>query len=280
LQVVKEQNNFVLNCHFISQQLLKTVSFIKENSAICEITGSDKNKITKDKLYQISNALYSIKDELEGYLSKRTSELFDLEDKIILYDLTNTYVEGRMVNSRLAKFGRSKEKRKDAKLIVLAIVKNREGFLKYSNIFEGNMTDSKTLWTIITALNKRTSFSNRKPIVVMNTGIAIEENLKMLRDKQYEYMCVSRSNLKEYQTDIDSTPIEIKDKKGRPIELMKFKVDEQSNDKYLWVKSKVKALKENSMNGLLSQRFEKGMQSISEGINKSIHLSISIMISM
>jgi len=27
-------------------------------------------------------------------LSKRTNELFDLTDKIILYDLTNTYFEG------------------------------------------------------------------------------------------------------------------------------------------------------------------------------------------
>jgi len=36
----------------------------------------------------------------------------------------------------------------------------------------------------------------------------------------------------------------------------------------LWVKSKAKALKENSMNGLLSQRFEEGIQSIDQGVNK------------
>jgi transposase len=49
---------------------------------------------------------------------------------------------------------------------------------------------------------------------------------------------------------------------------MKVKVDKDNDDHYLWVKSKAKALKENSMNGLLSQRFEQGIQSISEGINK------------
>ncbi|MGC9375116.1 MAG: IS1634 family transposase [Bacteroidales bacterium] len=146
--------------HIISRAIypaseLKTVSFIKENSAICEITGFDKDKVTKDKLYKISHDLYSVKDELENYLSKRTNELFDLDDKIILYDLTNTYFEGRMKNSKLAKFGRSKEKRKDARLIVLALVVNPEGFLKYSNIFEGNMADSKTLETIVNALSKQ-----------------------------------------------------------------------------------------------------------------------------
>ena len=259
--------------HIISRAVypaseLKTVSFIKENSAICEITGFNKDLITKDKLYQISHALYSVKDELENHLSKRTNELFDLDDKLILYDLTNTYFEGRMRGSKIAKFGRSKEKRNDARLIVLAVVVNREGFLKYSNIFEGNMSDSKTLETIIEELSKQTSFSQRKPIVVIDAGIATEENLQMLKDKQYDYMCVSRSNLKEYHADTDSTPIIIKDKREQAIELMKVTVDDGDTDNYLWIKSQAKALKENSMNGLLSQRFEEGIQSIREGIQK------------
>lgn len=245
----------------------KTVSYIKENSAISEITGIEKDKITKDQLYSISHKLYCVKDKLERYLSKRTNELFDLEDKIILYDLTNTYFEGRMQNSRLAKFGRSKEKRNDARLVVLAVVINREGFLKYSNIFEGNMTDSKTLETVIDALSSQTSFTGRKPIVVMDAGIATDDNVNMLKRKGYDYLCVSRSNLKEYYADTNSKPIQINDKKKQPIELLKVKTD-KDNDHYLWVKSQAKALKENSMNGLFAQRFEEGIQRISEGINR------------
>ena len=259
--------------HIISRAVypaseLKTVSFIKDNSAVCEITGHEKKKITKDRLYNISHNLYCVKDKLEQYLSKRTNELFDLEDKIILYDLTNTYFEGSMLGSKIAKYGRSKEKRKDAKLVVLAVVINREGFLKYSNIFEGNMSDSKTLETIVDALSKQTSFTRRKPIVVMDAGIATDDNLKVLKSKKYAYMCVSRSNLKEYYADTNSKPVQIKDKRNQPIELMKVKVDKDNGDHYLWVKSQAKALKENSMNGLLSQRFEQGIQSINEGTNK------------
>ncbi len=267
-----EEKRSLTATHIISRAVysaseLKTVSFIKENSAISEITGAQKSKITKDQLYKISLNLYPIKDKLEQYLSQRTNELFDLEDKIILYDLTNTYFEGRMKNSKLAKFGRSKERRKDAKLIVLAAVINQEGFLKYTNIFEGNMADSKTLKTIIDNLSKQTSFVKRKPIVVMDAGISTNDNLKMLKAKGYNYVCVSRSNLKAYHADTTSKPVQIKDKRKQPIELMKVKVD-NDDDHYLWVKSKTKALKENSMNGLLSQRFEEGIQSISEGINK------------
>lgn len=258
--------------HIISRAVypaseLKTVSFIKENSAISEITGFDKDKITKDLLYGISHKLYKVKDSLEQHLSKRTNELFDLEDKIILYDLTNTYFEGRMLHSKKAKFGRSKEKRSDARIIVLAVVINREGFLKYSNIFEGNMADCKTLATVIDSLSRQTSFSTRKPIVVIDAGIATEGNITMLKNKGYDYMCVSRSSLKEYHADTDALPVQIKDKKNQPIELLKVKTT-GDNDQYLWVRSQAKAMKENSMNGLLSQRFEEGIQSIREGIAK------------
>ena len=90
---------------------LKTARWIKENSAVCEVTGFDIQKVTKDRLSEISVRLYKEKDALEQYLSFRTNELFDIEDRIMLYDLTNTYFEGRKVGSKLAKFGRSKEKR-------------------------------------------------------------------------------------------------------------------------------------------------------------------------
>ena len=82
---------------------LETSRWIKENSASCEITQYPIHKMTKDKLYQSAHRLYRVKDELEQHLSKRTNELFDLDDKIILYDLTNTYFEGRMQDSKIAK---------------------------------------------------------------------------------------------------------------------------------------------------------------------------------
>jgi len=258
--------------HIISRAVypsseLKSVSYIKENSAISEITGLDKDKLTKDLLYGISHKLYKIKTPLEQYLSKRTNELFDLEDKIILYDLTNTYFEGRMTGSKIAKFGRSKEKRNDARIVVLAVVINREGFLKYSNIFEGNMADCKTLGSVIDTMSNQTSWSHRKPIVVIDAGIATDGNIAMLKNKGYDYMCVSRSSLKEYHADTTASPVEIKDKKDQLIELLKVKTY-GDNDQYLWVRSQAKALKEKSMNGLLSQRFEEGIQNIQEGITK------------
>ena len=103
--------------------------------------------------------------------------------------------------------------------------------------------------------------------MVLDAGISTEDNIAMLKRKEYYYLCVSRSNLKEYYADTESNPVKIKDKRNQPIELLKVKVNED-NDHYLWVKSQAKSLNENSMNGLLAQRFEEGIQSINDGIAK------------
>lgn len=87
----------------------KTTRWIQENSAVCELSGYPLEKITKDKLYKNALDLYQIKDELEQHFLKRTNELFDIQDKIVLFDLTNTYFEGRKDKSEIAKFGRSKD---------------------------------------------------------------------------------------------------------------------------------------------------------------------------
>ncbi len=123
---------------------------------------------------------------MENHLSVRTNELFDLKDKIV----TNTYFEGRKKHSSIAKFGRSKEKPSDAKLVVLAMVINIEGFIKYSSILEGNMADSNTLEGMINNLRIKTSASSKRALVVIDAGIATDDNLKMIASKGYDYLCV------------------------------------------------------------------------------------------
>jgi Transposase DDE domain len=243
---------------------LGTVRWIKENSAICDVTGYDEEKMTKDKLYQSSLALFEVKDCLEKHLSKRTNELFDLQDKIILFDLTNTYFEGEKRNSKLAKFGRSKEKRSDARLVVLAMVVNIEGFIKYSSIHEGNYADSSDISEVIDNLAVQTGYV--KPIVVIDAGIATEKNLQTLDKKGYKYVAVSRSKIKDYEMtpDAEVTYIATKAKKG--LRLKKVKT-ENKTDYFLEVNSVAKRQKEAGMKSRFDERFE----ALLKIIKKSIH---------
>ena len=242
----------------------KTASWIKENSAICELTGYEAEKITKDKLYQSALSLYSIKDDLERHLSHRTNELFNLQDKILLYDLTNTYYEGAVRKSKLAKFGRSKEKRNDARLIVLALVVNTEGFIKYSTLHEGNTADCNTLSQMMDKLTAHTC--PQKAIVVLDAGIATEENLQYIISKGYYYLCVSRTRLKEYTFIQDRLTVLMETKSKQIVTLKAIRTD-KSTDYYLEVKSEAKQRKENAMKNQFEERFEMEL----EKINKSIH---------
>ena len=244
----------------------RTSKWIQENSAICEITGYPIDKITKDKLYKSALDLYEIKDSLEQHLSKKTNELFDIQDKIILYDLTNTYFEGQKKNSKLAQFGRSKEKRSDAKLIVLALVTNPEGFIKYSNVFEGNTSDSVTLPSIIANLRLKTSTTARA-LIVLDAGIATEQNLILLQEKGYDYVCVSRSKLKDYQPVQDSIVQSVVTKNKQVLTLHNVTANNVT-DYYLKVKSPGKTLKEQAMKTQFETRFEEQLEKIKIGLTK------------
>ena len=245
---------------------LETARWIQENSGVCSITGYPLEKITKDKLYKSSLKLFSEKEQIENFLSVKTNELFDIEDRIYIYDLTNTYFEGRKLRSKIAKFGRSKEKRSDCKIVVLALVINPAGFIKYSSIFEGNMQDSKTLEEIVTKLRFQTSTSKRA-VVVIDAGIATEENLTRLTENNFDYVCVSRCKLKEYRIAPDSSPIEIEDKKKQKIQLQKV-VSEKHNDFFLKIDSEAKRIKEVSMNNRFQDNFEKGLSIIAASLEK------------
>jgi hypothetical protein len=267
-----EEDIKLAQSHIISRAVypaseLETTRWIKENSSVCELTGYDINAITKDRLYHISKKLYSEKDALEQHLSVRTNELFDIEDKIILYDLTNTYFEGRKLDSKIAKFARSKEKRNDAKLVVLALVVNPEGFIKYSSVLEGNIADSKTLEGMINKLRIKTSGSAKKALVVIDAGIATEENLEMIKAKGYDYLCVSRSNLKNYETEAGATTLSVTDNRKQKIDLCRVKSG-RNTDYYLKVESQAKQAKESSMNEQFRTRFEAGLQAIANSLTR------------
>lgn len=244
-----------------------TCRWIKDNSAVCELTKYPLEKMTKDKLYNCSKQLYAIKDKLENHLSIKTNELFDIQDKIIIYDLTNTYFEGKVQSSKIAQYGRSKEKRGDAKLIVLALVVNEYGFVKYSKICEGNKSDSRSLQEILKELTSATSYLQRRPTVVLDAGIATDANLNLLKTNQYSYMCVSRKGINKYHIDETENPVIVKDNKGQSITLQNVQI-ENSDDRYLLVNSEAKAAKERSMNEQFKQRFETGLQQILDSLAK------------
>ena len=256
-----------------------TALWIKPHSDICRLTGYNVDKITKDRLYQSAIHLYDVREGLMKHLSRWTKELFGYDDNLILYDLTNVYAEGDYDGSKWWDYGpKSKEKRDDCKLLVLALVVNKNGFPKHYQLFEGRMQDCDSFEKIIDELDAHMKSLGVSPIVVMDAGIATAENLDLLRERKCRFLCVSRSSRKAYKT-IEGEPVQhLQDKLHQPLEIQRveveFKKDKDGNlptaaaDTFYWVRSEAKAAKEKGMHDQFTRRFEAELEKIKASLSK------------
>ena len=254
-----------------AQSEFRSIDIMWENSGICELLKLDEDKINVHSVYKVAPDFYAIKDKLESYLCHQADSLFHPTDRIMLFDLTNFYFEGRKDGSRKAKFGRSKEKRSDCKLLVLALCINTQGFVRYSSVLEGNTADPKSLPDMIEKLILENPANDRegdKTLVVIDAGIATEENLALIKEKGYNYLCVSRSRLTDYELEPGAKTVKVLDAtRKQEISLTEVR-HEEGGDYFLEVQSPGKRLKEESMNRKFRQRFEEGLDAIHASTQK------------
>lgn len=232
---------------------------LDENSAAMELmTGQFGDCPTQREVYAAAPSLYALKEKLEHHLCSRTDTLFNLTNRVMLFDLTNFYFEGSKSGSKKAKFGRSKEKRSDCRLLVLALAINTEGFIRYSSILAGNTADPDSLPAMVDSIIAKNPVSptpNQKVMVVIDAGIATEANLELLKERGYNYLCVSRTKLKNYTLKDEGRSVTVFDSRKRPITLAEV-AHEPGGDFYLRVNSPAKAMTEQSMNKQWRERFE------------------------
>jgi len=151
---------------------LGTWNWLKDNSAIGELLDVDFAGIPLMRLYRVSDMLIRRREAIEKALYTRINELFTLEDTVTLYDLTNTYFEGKLAGNNKAKRGNSKEKRSDCPLVTLELVLDGSGFIRRSRMFEGNVSEAGNLEKMLQGLAASPS-----AMVIMVRGIATEENI-------------------------------------------------------------------------------------------------------
>lgn len=251
---------------------LKSMRIMVDNSAVCElVSGNNTWQPGFRDVYKVAPSLYELKDELEDHLCRRTDSLFNVSNRLVLFDLTNFYFEGRKDGSAKAKFGRSKEKRSDCKLLVLALCINAEGFIRYSSILAGNTADPDSLPNMIDTLSSKTRVpsgnGSQKTLVVIDAGIATEDNLEKIKSKGYNYLCVSRHRLTDYELADDMKTVTVLDSRKQTISLREVK-READGDYYLEINSPGKALKESSMNRKFKERFELELAKARESLGK------------
>ncbi len=188
---------------------LSTWQWLRENSAISEITKVPLTDVKKNSIYEIGDELLANKKALEKHLLKREQKLFPDRQSLYLFDLTNFYMEGNCAKNTLAQFGKSKEKRNDLRIVSLALMVDSEGFPITTRVYEGNIGEPATLEDILRDMgylqkNDQMEFASTKPILVMDRGIATIENIKLIKDNQFPYILIERApRHKDYVDDFD-----------------------------------------------------------------------------
>ena len=241
---------------------LNTYEWLKEKSGLFELLGINYHRKSLRQFYRVSEKLFKYSEEIEKKLFEYEQQLFNFENKILLYDLTNTHFEGIQKNNNKAKRGKSKQKRSDCPLVTLGMVLNEEGFPICSKIYEGNKSEVKTLIDIVRDLSSKVNLQI-KPTVVIDAGIASEENVKLIKDSGYNYIAVSRSK----DTALDYT-------EGEDISIrndsysVKGKLNIVGEESFLCISSEMKAFKEGGIKDRFRQRFEEGLEHIRSSLFK------------
>ena len=244
----------------------ETARWLRTDSSFGELLGIDMSRVSDQSLHRVSDMLVKHKDHIEQRVCKATNELFALENKLILYDLTNTYFESPKRNSRIAKYGKSKEKRYDCPQITLALVVDAMGFPKQSRILEGGISEPGTLWDILDMLDMGEADSNHPKTVVIDAGIATEDNLAKLRDDpRFEYVAVSRK--KTFSNDIfsESDSQTLKVTRGKELQV---KTARHGDETYLLCKSPDRSLKDEAILAQRKNRFDAELKKLNDGLKK------------
>jgi transposase len=255
---------------------LATHYWLQNHTGLGELLGYDYETMKLTRMYQTSDILLKHKKELEQHLYKRQRSIFQFEETITLYDLTNTYFEGSGKYNDLAANGHSKEKRTDCPLVTLGLVLDSSGFPIRSEVFSGNASEPQTLAEMIKGLKGsplRQAESKRpqqlfkqgkKPTIVMDAGIATEDNINWLKKEQYHYLVVSRKQHREFS---EKDAVVVKTDKDCTVKAFK-KINDKTGEVELYCHSTRREDKERAIYNRFSTRFEEAFNKLDSGLHK------------
>jgi transposase len=159
--------------------------------AVKDIIGVDFEDLSHHSLYRNLDRLHPQRVLIEKRLSEKERALFKLKKTILLYDLTSTYFEGKCLRNPQARRGYSRDKRPDCKQVVVGLVLDEDWFPEAHEVFDGNRTDRTTVDDMLDALEKRTG-KNEWATVVVDRGMAFDDNLQQIKARKYHYLVASR----------------------------------------------------------------------------------------
>ncbi|OGS38634.1 MAG: hypothetical protein A2551_06410 [Elusimicrobia bacterium RIFOXYD2_FULL_34_30] len=140
------------------------------------------------RVYRTLDEIHEQTWDIQEHLHRKIQELKIDDYELIFYDITSSYFE--QSDCELAKYGLSRDHRRDKKQIILAMAVTKKGFPFYWKVFSGNMADTKTVKEFVTELTER--FGIKKACLVMDKGMVSNSNLEKIEVEKFDYVVTLR----------------------------------------------------------------------------------------
>ncbi len=223
----------------------------------------------EDRFYRISDKLFTHQEAIETRLYQREQDVFNLSNSIFLYDLSNTYFDGSGTGNPKAEYnGNQKEKRTDCPQVVVALVVDSEGFIRRHRMFNGKMTDAKSLKRIIRDLHKEFQ-DTPMPTLIFDRGVISEENMELLNSsKHIKYVVACRVGEEaNVIDDFQSQPFcELEGRAAQKKSAVEVFLKEHDGMLYLLCKSEGRKSKETAMRNNVEAKLEAELRNLATQI--------------
>jgi transposase len=144
----------------------------------------------ENKIYRYLDKLHNNQKELIQEISyTHTCKLLASQPQIVFYDVTTIYFEVEQ-EDELRRTGFSKDGKHQNPQIVLGLLVSKNGYPLAYNIFEGKQFEGHTLLPVIEFFKQK--YQLEKLTVVADAGLLSNENIRLLIEKQYEFIIGAR----------------------------------------------------------------------------------------
>ncbi len=132
--------------------------------------------VNPTRIYRCLDEVFLQDENIQRHLFSMIPELGFDTFSLILYDITSTYFEG--YRCPIARYGLSRDHRKDRPQILLALAVTKQGFPFYWRVLSGEIHDSSTVKETVTTLREK--FKVEKVCLVMDKGMVNKDNLEAI----------------------------------------------------------------------------------------------------
>jgi hypothetical protein len=228
-------------------------------TALEDLLGVPAEKVHTDRLYAGLDRLLEHKESLEKHLQDRLGDLFELKYELLLYDVTSTYFEGLCEANPMAQRGYSRDSRPDCLQVCIGLVVTEDGMPLGHEVFDGNTHDSKTLETIVQAMEAK--YGQAQRIWVVDRGMVSEANLRFLRDRGGSYIVgTPKALLRQFEqhlTDKDWHEVQ----EGVEVKLV---AGPEGQEVFVLARSRDRRQKEQAMHQRFRERLEAALQKMQQ----------------